>query len=81
MNRKHWLGMVALIGAGTLGATGCTQDISDTGINATPVDMIAESENDKIYFIHDDERGVGIWVYDGYQSGGVAVLPDGEYTR
>ena len=34
-----------------------------------------------IYYLHDEEHGVGIWIYDRYKGGGIAVLPDTEYLR
>ena len=45
------------------------------------IQLVQRGAGGSIYFYHDEARGVGVWVYDGFRAGGVAVLPDSEYQH
>lgn len=41
--------------------------------------VVAQTVRGHVDYYHDEDRGVGIWVYIDRYGGGVAVLPDSEY--
>ena len=61
-----------------LGSFACASQ-PDSGETASEWRRI--STGISVYFFHDAEREVGVWVFTGGYKGGISVLPDSEYRQ
>ncbi len=61
-----------------LGLSACAPQL-DTEEKSPEWGLISKWAGYSVHFFHDDERGVGVWVFTGGYKGGISVLPDSEY--
>ena len=61
-----------------LGSFACASQ-PDSEETASEWGLISKWAGYSVYFFHDAEREVGIWVFAGGYKGGISVLPDADY--